>query len=66
MSDYIPEMNHITKEFSGVKALDDVNLKVKRGETIPLMIRSSVNSSTPLIKVSIVCPSRITVMESAT
>ena len=29
MSDYILEMNHITKEFSGVKALDDVNLKVK-------------------------------------
>ena len=28
MSDYILEMNHITKEFSGVKALDDVNLKV--------------------------------------
>ncbi|MCI7149832.1 hypothetical protein MSA92_08465, partial [bacterium] len=26
MSDYILEMNHITKEFSGVKALDDVNL----------------------------------------
>ena len=24
MSDYILEMNHITKEFSGVKALDDV------------------------------------------
>ena len=30
MSDYILEMNHITKEFSGVKALDDVNIK---GET---------------------------------
>ena len=30
MSDYILEMNHITKEFSGVKALDDVNIKVKR------------------------------------
>ena len=32
MSDYILEMNHITKAFSGVKALDDVNLKVKKGE----------------------------------
>ena len=27
MSEYILEMNHITKAFSGVKALDDVNLK---------------------------------------
>ena len=27
MSDYILEMNHITKAFSGVKALDDVILK---------------------------------------
>lgn len=32
MSDYILEMNHIIKEFSGVRALDDVNLKVRRGE----------------------------------
>ena len=31
-SEYILEMNNITKEFPGVKALDDVNLKVKRGE----------------------------------
>ena len=30
MSEYILEMNHITKAFSGVKALDDVNLKVKK------------------------------------
>ena len=27
MSEYILEMNHITKAFSGVKALDDVNLQ---------------------------------------
>jgi len=27
-SEYILEMNNITKEFPGVKALDDVNLKV--------------------------------------
>ena len=30
MSEYILEMNHITKEFSGVKALDDVNIQVKK------------------------------------
>lgn len=30
--DYILEMENITKEFSGVKALDNVDLRVKRGE----------------------------------
>ncbi len=30
--DYILKMDNITKEFSGVKALDNVDLKVKRGE----------------------------------
>ena len=32
MKEYILEMKHITKEFPGVKALNDVNFKVKRGE----------------------------------
>lgn len=32
MSEYILEMVHITKEFPGVKALDDVTFKVKKGE----------------------------------
>ena len=31
-SEYILEMNTITKEFPGVKALDNVSFKVKRGE----------------------------------
>ena len=31
MSDVILEMRNITKEFPGVKALDDVNLVVERG-----------------------------------
>ena len=30
MSDYILEMKHIVKEFSGVKALNDVHQKVKK------------------------------------
>ena len=30
--DNILEMRHITKDFSGVKALDDVNLVVRQGE----------------------------------
>ena len=36
MSEYILEMNHITKAFSGVKALADVNLKLKKGESITI------------------------------
>lgn len=30
MAEYILEMNGITKTFPGVKALDNVNLKVKK------------------------------------
>ena len=32
---YILEMNHITKEFPGVKALKDVTFKVRRGGAWP-------------------------------
>lgn len=32
MNEYILEMKNITKLFPGVKALDNVNFKVKRGE----------------------------------
>ena len=31
MADTILKMEHITKEFPGVKALDDVNLEVEAG-----------------------------------
>lgn len=46
MSDYILEMKHITKEFSGVKALDDVNLQVKRGEIHALCGENGAGKST--------------------
>lgn len=46
MSDIILEMNHITKEFSGVKALDDINLKVKRGEIHALCGENGAGKST--------------------
>ena len=50
MSDYILEMNHITKEFPGVKALNDVNFKVKRGEIHCLVGENGAGKST-LMKV---------------
>ncbi len=46
MSEYILEMRHITKEFSGVKALDDVNLKVKKGEIMAICGENGAGKST--------------------
>lgn len=46
MSEYILEMNHITKEFPGVKALDDVCFKVKRGEIHGLVGENGAGKST--------------------
>lgn len=48
--EYILEMNSITKEFPGVKALDDVNFKVKRGEIHCLVGENGAGKST-LMKV---------------
>lgn len=49
-NDYILEMKNITKEFPGVKALDDVNFKVKRGEIHCLVGENGAGKST-LMKV---------------
>ena len=56
MSDYILEMNHITKEFSGVKALDDVNLKVRQGEIHGLCGENGAGKSTLMNVLSGVYP----------
>lgn len=56
MSDIILEMNHITKEFSGVKALDDVNLKVRRGEIHALCGENGAGKSTLMNVLSGVYP----------
>ncbi len=50
MSEYILQMNHITKEFPGVKALDDVTLNLKKGEIHSLVGENGAGKST-LMKV---------------
>lgn len=50
MSEIILEMNKITKEFTGVKALSDVNLQVEKGEIHCLIGENGAGKST-LMKV---------------
>ncbi|MEN2767912.1 ATP-binding cassette domain-containing protein [Ornithinibacillus xuwenensis] len=50
MSEYILEMDQITKDFSGVKALNNVNFKVKKGEIHCLVGENGAGKST-LMKV---------------
>ena len=49
-SEYILEMRNISKEFPGVKALDNVNFKVRRGEIHCLVGENGAGKST-LMKV---------------
>ena len=46
MSDILLEMKHITKEFPGVRALDDVNLAVTRGSIHALVGENGAGKST--------------------
>jgi len=46
MSEYLLEMNHITKEFPGVKALEDVSLRVRAGSVHALMGENGAGKST--------------------
>lgn len=46
MSGYVIEMLHITKEFPGIKANDDVTLQLKRGEVHALLGENGAGKST--------------------
>lgn len=56
MSEYILEMNHISKEFAGVKALDDVNFKVRKGEIMAICGENGAGKSTLMNVLSGVYP----------
>lgn len=56
MSEYILEMQGITKEFPGVKALDNVNLRVRRGEIYALVGENGAGKSTLMNVLSGVYP----------
>lgn len=56
MSDYILNMKDIEKSFMGVKALDGVNLKVKRGEVHALVGENGAGKSTLMNVLSGVYP----------
>lgn len=57
LGEYILEMKNITKEFPGVKALDNVNFKVKKGEIHALVGENGAGKSTLMKILSGVHPS---------
>jgi len=56
MSEYILEINNLTKEFPGVRALENVNLKIKKGEIHSLCGENGAGKSTLMSCISGVYP----------
>ena len=56
MSNYILEVENLTKEFPGVRALDDVSFKVKKGEIHCLCGENGAGKSTLMNVISGVHP----------
>ena len=56
MSEYILEIENLTKEFPGVKALENVSLKVKKGEVHSLCGENGAGKSTLMSCISGVYP----------
>ena len=56
MSDYLLEMRGITKSFSGVKALDGIDLRVRPGECVGLCGENGAGKSTMMKVLSAVHP----------
>jgi len=46
MEDYVIEMQHITKEFPGIKANDDITIQLRRGEIHALLGENGAGKST--------------------
>lgn len=46
MSDYIVEMNHITKRFPGIVANDDISIQIKKGEIYAILGENGAGKST--------------------
>ncbi len=56
MSEYLLEIQNLTKDFPGVRALDSVNLKVKKGEIHSLVGENGAGKSTLMSVISGVFP----------
>lgn len=56
MGEYILEIENLTKDFPGVRALDNVNLKVKRGEIHSICGENGAGKSTLMSVISGVYP----------